>query len=84
MKILLKNQHSYQSHIGSQDKHDISTKDNNGEEGEGGNDNNRDDYMYMGNNMDQANKIGSGDEGEGEGGNDNDGDSDMCVGDNID
>ena len=57
-------------------------KDNNGEKGEGGNDDDRDDYIYMGNNMDQENKIGSGDEGEG--GNDNNRDSDIHVGDNID
>ena len=41
-------------------------------------------HIYMGNKMDQANKISSGDEGEGEGGNNNNGDSDMYVGDNID
>ena len=43
MKTLLKNWHSYQSPIGSQHEHNISTKDNNGEEGEGGNHDNRDD-----------------------------------------
>ena len=47
MKTLLKNWHSYWSRIGSQDEHDILMKDDNGEEGEGGNDDNRDDDIYI-------------------------------------
>ena len=54
------------------------TKDNNGEEGEGGNDHNRDDDMYVGNNMDQVNKISSGDEDE-DGGSNNSVAGEMLV-----
>ena len=69
IKTLLKNQCSYRSHIGSLDEnneHNTLTKDNNQEEGGDGTDRNDYDWddMYMGNDMDQVNRVSGGNEDE--------------------